>query len=218
MTTDLLRFPTLDPAHPLNVYPSHLWSGADNANPEGKEYELGEDPLGPENFEDPRLNVRPRYVAECRRERSIGWWITKGCAGLAHEYRISATEAKVAMETGVFDERATIAIVWANSAMREDDLAALHCVSGFTMSEIARAARELPYRPWGAWVNQWGRNPGRTLPCLDTTTVNLESPDELVGIDIRSPAPGDPRFIDYRAYRYFKDESPMFAIRHDRLG
>ena len=61
--------------------------------------ELENDPelLPPERFADERLRARPPCISERMRKTHIDLFITKGCAGLRNEYRVSAEQAYRAM-------------------------------------------------------------------------------------------------------------------------
>lgn len=183
--------------------------------------ELENDPelLPPERFADERLRARPPCISERMRKTHIDLFITKGCAGLRNEYRVSAEQAYRAMQSGEFSRKEEVAVRWALDGMRPEEFGSLHSLGRLTIEELARMVRTLyPLEaPWRTWLNQWARDPDRAMPTEEDFTWELEAPGELEDIDLREVKQGDERRIDEDGTTYVKLNGILYSIRTDRL-
>ena len=113
--------------------------------------------------------------------------IRKGCAGLAHRYRRDPDILYRRIMDKTLDDEDGPALRWMLSGFhRAEDFVRMHTRGRLTIEELAYLVRfafgedDTPYR---CWLNQWGRDPQRPLPSL-FGTIELDAPDELIGLDL----------------------------------
>ena len=108
-------------------------------------------------------------------------FLRKGCAGLAHAWRITGAEFREALRTGVYTERHKFALSWAFSGMRRKYVfPGLIAGAEVPIFEVARCF-------WvafggqdfgcGPWLNQWAKSPERPHPKItELARVRRDAP------------------------------------------
>ena len=176
--------------------------------PQWPEDDDADEPLLPqERFAHPALQRPPQYMPARNAAKTFWFIMHKGCAGLAHPYRVDAYALYERIQRLAMTPDDGPAVRWTLSGLHSGaHFVQLHTLCRFTIEELAylvRTAFGPRHAPYRDWLNQWGRDPERPLPTLPAS-IELESEDALEGLHIDDIAPGDDRRIDIEGTTYIK--------------
>ena len=125
--------------------------------------------LALERFEQAPLQRTPHGLDEREANANAAMRITKSCSGLAHAYRIEASELRAAIARGELDRRTRTCFDWVLSGMRGYEIHELYNAWGLSIHTLARTvARSYGGRhALARWLNLWGADAKRSPPERD---------------------------------------------------
>ena len=171
--------------------------------------------LPQERFRHPALQRCPPYMPAHSAAKTFSFIVRKGCAGLAHQYRVDADALYERIQRLAVTPHDGPAVRWTISGLHSGaHFVRLHTLCRLTIEELAylvRTAFGPRHAPYRSWLNQWGRNPQRPLPTLPAS-VRLESEDDLEGLHIDDIRPGDDRRIDSHGMTYLKLNGHIYRL------
>ena len=119
------------------------------------------------SFDLPQLRRLPDGFCERQALFTLGIVLSKSCAGLPERHRSTPEAVREAFLSGRFGEREGTCLHWSLPGLRAQQFLALAGKCGIPLFHLVRGLwalyghGQLPHAPW---LNQWARNPNRSLP------------------------------------------------------